>query len=39
MGLLLEGRSQRLRGRKVAVQSGSIGQVWGRMKDWFLGNF
>jgi len=39
MGLLLEGRSQRLRGRKVAVQSGSVGQVWGRMKDWFLGNF
>jgi len=39
MGLLLEGRSQRLRGRKVAVQSGSVGQVFGRMKDWFLGNF
>jgi cell division protein FtsA len=39
MGLLLEGRSQRLRGRKVAVQSGSVGQVFGRMKDWFLGKF
>jgi cell division protein FtsA len=39
MGLLVEGRSQRMRGRKVAVQSGSMGQVLGRMKDWFLGNF
>lgn len=32
MGLLLEGRVQRMRGRKVAVQSGSVKQVWGRMK-------
>src|ERR1700709_2514892 len=39
MGLLLEGRAQRMRGRKVAVQSGSANQVWGRMKEWFLGNF
>ena len=39
MGLLQEGRVQRLRGRKVAVQSGSFKQVWQRMKDWFLGNF
>ena len=39
MGLLVEGRSQRMRGRKVAVQSGSMGQVFSRMKDWFLGNF
>jgi cell division protein FtsA len=39
MGLLVEGRSQRMRGRKVAVQSGSMGQVLTRMKDWFLGNF
>ncbi len=39
MGLLLEGRSQRMRGRKVAVQSGSANQVWTRMKEWFLGNF
>ena len=39
MGLLVEGRSQRMRGRKVAVQSGSMGQVFTRMKDWFLGNF
>jgi len=39
MGLLQEGRVQRMRGRKVAVQSGSVKQVWGRMKDWFVGNF
>lgn len=39
MGLLLEGRVQRMRGRKVAVQSGSVKQVWTRMKDWFVGNF
>ena len=39
MGLLVEGSSQRMRGRKVAVQSGSMGQVFTRMKDWFLGNF
>jgi len=28
-----------MRGRKGAVQSGSMGQVFTRMKDWFLGNF
>ncbi|TMS58038.1 cell division protein FtsA [Imbroritus primus] len=39
MGLLQEGRVQRMRGRKVAVQSGSFKQVWQRMRDWFLGNF
>ncbi|MGH8789012.1 MAG: cell division protein FtsA [Cupriavidus necator] len=39
MGLLLEGRVQRMRGRKVAVQSGSVKQVWSRMKEWFVGNF
>ncbi|KND56288.1 Cell division protein FtsA [Candidatus Paraburkholderia kirkii] len=39
MGLLAEGRSQRMRGCKVAVQNGSMGQVFTRMKDWFLGNF
>ncbi|MGI4812855.1 MAG: cell division protein FtsA [Janthinobacterium lividum] len=39
MGLLLEGRSQRLRGRKVAVQTGSMRQVLARMKEWVLGNF
>lgn len=39
MGLLLEGRSQRMRGRKVAVQSGSFTQIMGRMKEWFFSNF
>ena len=39
MGLLQEGRVQRMRGRKVAVQSGSAKQVWTRMKEWFIGNF
>ncbi|MCA7083902.1 cell division protein FtsA [Cupriavidus sp. DB3] len=39
MGLLLEGRVQRMRGRKVAVQSGSVKQIWTRMKEWFVGNF
>ncbi|PSB92391.1 cell division protein FtsA [Candidatus Pandoraea novymonadis] len=39
MGLLLEGSSQRMRGRKVAVHSGQASQVWGRMRDWFFSNF
>lgn len=39
MGLLQEGRVQRMRGRKVAVQSGSAKQIWMRMKEWFIGNF
>ncbi|AJW44339.1 MULTISPECIES: cell division protein FtsA [Ralstonia] len=39
MGLLQEGRVQRMRGRKVVVQSGSVKQIWTRMKEWFIGNF
>ncbi|MCY0388942.1 cell division protein FtsA [Robbsia sp. Bb-Pol-6] len=39
MGLLREAHAQRSRGRKVAVQSGSAGQIWTRMKEWFVGNF
>lgn len=39
MGLLVEGSAQRMRGRKVAVQSGSAGQIFSRMKEWFLNNF
>ena len=39
MGLLVEGSAQRMRGRKVAVQSGNAGQVFTRMKEWFLSNF
>ena len=39
MGLLQEGRVQRMRGRRVVVQSGSARQIWTRMKEWFIGNF
>lgn len=39
MGLLEEARLQRLRGRKVAEQSGSFKETLRRMKEWFLGNF
>ncbi len=39
MGLLVEGSAQRMRGRKVAVQSGSAGQIFSRKKEWFLSNF
>jgi cell division protein FtsA len=39
MGLLAEARLQRLRGRRVAQQTGSMKSVVHRMKEWFLGNF
>jgi len=39
VGLLAEARLQRLRGRKVAEQSGSFKETLRRMKEWFLGNF
>jgi len=39
MGLLAEARLQRVRGRKVAQQTGNVTQVFSRMKEWFLGNF
>ena len=39
VGLLEEARTQRLRGRKVAEQSGSFKETLRRMKEWFLGNF
>jgi cell division protein FtsA len=39
LGLLEEARVQRLRGRKVAEQSGSFKETMRRMKEWFLGNF
>ncbi|TAK90560.1 MAG: cell division protein FtsA [Burkholderiaceae bacterium] len=39
MGLLEEARLQRLRGRRVAQQTGSVKSVVRRMKEWFLGNF
>jgi cell division protein FtsA len=39
LGLLEEARSQRMRGRKVAEQSGSFKETLRRMKEWFLGSF
>lgn len=39
VGLLEEARLQRMRGRKVAEQSGSFRETLRRMKEWFLGNF
>jgi cell division protein FtsA len=39
VGLLEEARVQRLRGRKVAEQSGNFKETLRRMKDWFVGNF
>ncbi|UCE32388.1 MAG: cell division protein FtsA, partial [Burkholderiales bacterium] len=39
IGLLEEGLKQRLRGRRVAEQSGSFRETLRRMKEWFLGNF
>ena len=39
VGLLEDARLQRLRGRKVAEQSGSFKETLRRMREWFLGNF
>jgi cell division protein FtsA len=39
MGLLAEAHQQRVRGRKVAAQSGSFKQTVKRMKEWIVGNF
>jgi cell division protein FtsA len=39
MGLLVEGYAQHSRGRRVQGQPGSMGQVFARMKAWFVGNF
>jgi cell division protein FtsA len=39
MGLLIEAHSQRLRGRKVAAQTGSFKATLKRMKEWIVGNF
>jgi cell division protein FtsA len=39
MGLLEEARVARLRGHKVAQQVGSVQSAFGRVKDWFVGNF
>jgi cell division protein FtsA len=39
MGLLMEAHAQRLRGRKVAAQTGSFKLTMKRMKEWIVGNF
>jgi cell division protein FtsA len=39
MGLLEEARMARARGHKAAAQAGSVSTLFGRAKDWFLGNF
>jgi cell division protein FtsA len=39
MGLLEEARLARMRGFKVAQQSGSVKNALGRLKDWLAGNF
>jgi len=39
MGLLEEARLGRLRGFKVAQQSGSVKNAFGRIKEWLAGNF
>jgi cell division protein FtsA len=39
MGLLEEARVARARGFKAAAQAGSVKNLVGRAKDWFLGNF
>ncbi len=39
MGLLEEARLGRARGMKAAQQAGSVKTLFGRIKDWFLGNF
>ncbi|MFM2111648.1 MAG: hypothetical protein RLZZ271_308 [Pseudomonadota bacterium] len=39
MGLLEEARLARMRGARVAQKQGAMKNVWGRTKDWFVGNF
>jgi len=39
MGLLEEARLARLRGLKVSGKQGSMKSAFGRVKDWFVGNF
>lgn len=39
MGLLEEARLARTRGQKVARKAGAVGSVFGRAKEWFMGNF
>lgn len=39
MGLLEEARLARSRGQRAAAQAGSVKNVLGRARDWFMGNF
>ena len=39
MGLLEEARIARSRGQRAAQQAGSVKTLFGRARDWFLGNF
>ena len=39
MGLLEEARLARTRGMKAAQQAGSVQTLFGRVRDWFVGNF
>jgi cell division protein FtsA len=39
MGLLEEARLARSRGMKAAQQAGSVQSLFGRVRDWFVGNF
>ena len=39
MGLLEEARLARIRGHKVSQKAGSVHNAFGRVKDWFVGNF
>ena len=39
MGLLEEARMSRIRGHRAAQQAGSVQNIFGRIKDWFVGNF
>jgi len=39
MGLLEEARMGRMRGHKVAQKAGSVKGAFGKVKDWFVGNF
>ncbi len=38
LGLLMEGRVQLVRGRRIA-QSGTVQNIVARMREWFMGNF
>jgi cell division protein FtsA len=39
MGLLAEARKQRVRGARIAAQTGSFRQTLKRMREWIVGNF